>query len=297
MSRHRNYCFTINNYNSLILDNLEKFSISVRYLVYGKEVGELGTPHIQGYVEFNNPRTISGFNKAIGCEKGECWANCEPRWGTPKQAAGYCKKGDEEYHDYSLFFDNPSNSWDGKEFGTISNQGRRVDLEKVVEEVSTGILSVESLANDQPMLFHQYSRTLYKVEDIHMRSKVRKEMTEGIWYYGKTGVGKSHKAFENFSTDTHYVYPNDKGWCDGYRQQDIFIMNDFRGSTMNYNELLNLVDKWPFYLKRRCREPISFTSKQVIITSSLSPQEVFKNRELEDSLDQLLRRFKVIKMT
>lgn len=46
-------------------------------------------------------------------------------------------------------------------------------------------------------MYHQYGRTLNAVEDITLRQKYRKWMTEGIWIYGKTGVGKSHLRIDS----------------------------------------------------------------------------------------------------
>ena len=57
------------------------------------------------------------------------------------------------------------------------------------------------------------------------------------------------------------------------------------------------MDKWPFYVPRHGKEPVPFLAKHVIVTSSLPPAQVYKNREQEDSLDQLLRRVKVTDLT
>ena len=76
---------------------------------------------------------------------------------------------------------------------------------------------------------------------------------------------------------------------EGYRQQDIVIINEFRGQ-IPYSELLDLIDKWPKTVKRRNREPVPFTSKHVIITSSLHPKDVYKNLSQTDKMDQLYRR-------
>ena len=70
------------------------------------------------------------------------------------------------------------------------------------------------------------------------------------------------------------------------------IINDFRGGIA-YNELLQLVDKWPHNVPRRGRPPIPFTSTLVYITSPHTPAEVYHNLAEHDSLDQLLRRFEV----
>jgi len=145
------------------------------------------------------------------------------------------------------------------------------------------------------MIVHQYGRTLDRIEDISMRKIHRTEMTEAVWLWGPTNVGKSHKAFEGYTPETHYLWPNDGRWWDGYRQQNTVIFNDFRGE-IPYNVMLQIVDKWPFQVPRRGREPMPFTSKRVIITSSLSPMAVYHNREAEDSLAQLLRRMTVHKM-
>ena len=134
---------------------------------------------------------------------------------------------------------------------------------------------------------------MHKLEDLRLRQSHRTEMTKGIWLYGPTGTGKSHQAFEGFSEETHYVVPlADKGWWDGYEQQETVIFNDFRGEVP-YAMMLNLVDKWPMHVPRRCREPIPFTSKRVIVTSSQAPHEVYHRRAEEDSIEQLLRRFEV----
>ena len=51
-----------------------------------------------------------------------------------------------------------------------------------------------------------YGRTLNFIEDLKMRKLHRSQMTEGIWIFGKTGCGKSHYAFKDFNSDSHYVW-------------------------------------------------------------------------------------------
>lgn len=165
----------------------------------------------------------------------------------------------------------------------------------MAHDISNGMM-VDTIAIENPEIYHQYGRTLNKLEELRMRQVFRAEMTEGVWYYGETGVGKSHRAFKNYTPQTHYVLPNDNGWWDGYVQQDIVIINDFRG-FLSYDFMLQMIDKWPFSVKRRGREPIPFISKKVIITSSLSPKEVYNKRNDNDSIKQLRRRMKVIKLS
>lgn len=267
--KRRDYCYTLNNYTDDELVQLR--IIGCEYHVMGKEVGEKGTPHIQGYIRFRNARSFNAVRKLI-----DRWHLIECR-GSAADNIAYCTK-DGNY----------------EEIGTRPKQGKRVDLDKIKNDIIEG-KKVEDICIEDPMTYHMYGRTLNKIEDIAMRKNYRTEMTKGIWYWGETGVGKSHKAFEGFTPETHYVLPNDNGWWDAYKQQDTVIINDFRGE-IKYNELLNLVDKWPFTVKRRNREPLPFTSKLVIITSSLPPDQIYHNRNDEDKIEQLLRRFVVTKV-
>jgi len=264
--KSRGFCFTWNNFTSDSVVAVEKVMKSARYGIFGSEVGEKGTPHLQGYVYFDNARSFEALRKKM------IGAHIEIAKGSPDQNREYCSKG-------------------GKflEFGVIPKQGTRRDLAAVAEDVKNG-LKVDTICINEPMMFHQYGRTLNKIEDLMARKKFRTEMTKGIWYWGSTGTGKSHKAFEGFTPETHYVVPNDNGWWDGYTQQKIVILNDFRGE-IPYNMMLQLVDKWPMVVRRRNREPMPFTSEIVIVTSSLPPAQLFNRRADEDDIAQLLRRF------
>lgn len=272
MSKFRNWCFTLNNYTEDEYNNILGWE-SVKYLVIGKEVGDSGTPHLQGYVEFINPRTLKGL-KNLNSK-----IHWEQRKGTGKEASEYCKK-DKNF----------------KEVGTLSRQGERTDLQHFRDMIVNFEITVDQIIMEFPEIYHLYGRTLERIEDTLYLRRHRTEMTQGIWIWGKTGVGKSHKAFENFSPDTHYVKPNDSDWWDGYRGQETVIINEFRGN-ITYSELLDLCDKYPKSVRRRNRQPTPFLAKQLIITSSLPPEEVYINLSSKDSLEQLKRRFQIIELT
>lgn len=265
------WCYTLNNWNDTELEYLK--GIECRYHIMGKEVGkESKIPHIQGYIEFlKRGKRLTTVKKLIPR------AHWEIRRGSAKQAMEYCKK-------------------DGNfiEIGEMSEQGKRTDLLALKERIEKGE-TVDNLTMENPEVYHQYGRTMNKIEDICMRKKFRSEQTKGTWIFGKTGVGKSHKAYENYSPDTHYNLPEDNGWWDAYKQQDTVVINEFRGS-MSYGYLLQLADKWPINVKRRNREPLPFVSKNVVITSCMPPEDVYKNLSERDSLEQLYRRFDIYEM-
>ena len=64
MSRSYNFTFTQNNYvNTDMVDQ-----IPCKYIVYGKEIGESGTPHLQGAITFASQKTLSSVIKKLpGC--------------------------------------------------------------------------------------------------------------------------------------------------------------------------------------------------------------------------------------
>lgn len=275
MASRKNFEFTHNNYTEEDISKI--LSWKCQYVVIGEEIAPTtGTPHLQGYVEFHSSvkwKTVTNKkNKDYGWIDG--WMNTSEK----RCPITYCKK-DGKFH----------------EAGTPKQQGKRNDLIELKDQILNNGLKVDDIAISQPFTYHAYGRTLNKIEDLAMRKKYRNFMTKGIWYWGPTGVGKSHAAYENFTPDTHYDMPDDKGWYDGYTQQETVILNDFRGH-LKYEYLLKLVDKWPITLSRRGREPMPFMSKTVIVTSSLSPEQVYHRRHAEDDLKQFYERFTVIHM-
>lgn len=260
---------------SLLKAFYEKYG--VRYIHGGEEYcPTTKRPHVDGYYEYDRFRKqqteLNKFNKTFG--KG--FGDLQIAYGTSGENIDYSEK--------------EGLSW-FKLGEKLPGAGTRTDLDALKDRILQGE-SVDSLAISQPEVYHQFARTLTKIEDIYLRKQWRKWMTTCEWIYGPTGVGKSHKAFDGYDPDTHYVWKDDKGWQDGYTGQPTVIINDFRGH-IKYNDLLQMIDKFPFTVSRRGKEPAPFLAKHVIITSSQSPAQVYNKRDEEDSLDQLLRRITV----
>lgn len=273
--RARSWVATVNNYTDDEVAWFKQFR--PKKLAVGFEVGESGTKHLQIMVMFDEKKTRSAISKMKGFKRA---------WTEP------CHHPCEAW-DYSLKDEHADNIIHGER----PEPGKRTDLKEICDLVLTGKRKVDEICEELPDVMHQYGRTLTKVEDIALRKRFRREMTKGVWIYGPTGTGKSHRAFEGYSPDTHYLWKlNDKNWQDGYTGQEIVIINDFRGE-ISYNELLQMIDKWPHNVPRRGREPAPFLAKKVIITSSLSPQQAYHRRMEEDSIEQLLRRLEVVELT
>ena len=84
----RHWCFTLNNYTD---EEVDQFKLmGCRFIVFGFEIGEeCGTPHLQGYVEFEGTKRLSAMKKI----------NARAHWGiryyTRQRARDYCKKGEQ----------------------------------------------------------------------------------------------------------------------------------------------------------------------------------------------------------
>eukprot|EP00873_Tetraselmis_striata_P010697 jgi/Tetstr1/430961/TSEL_020716.t1 len=111
------------------------------------------------------------------------------------------------------------------------------------------------------------------------------------------GGGKSHKVFEGYDPDTHYVKNLNEEWWDGYKGHPVVIFNEFRGQ-IKFSELLDLVDKWPKTVKWRNRESVPFLAKEIRVASIKPPEHVFSRivENEEEPWGQFQRKFTVINL-
>lgn len=95
--RSRGWCFTLNNYTEedfVKFTKGEHINTLERWIV-GKEIGESGTKHLQGYYYFKNARTLKKMKEVDGK------AHWEAAKGSPKQNMDYCSK-DGEYLSHNM---------------------------------------------------------------------------------------------------------------------------------------------------------------------------------------------------
>lgn len=280
----RNCCVTINNWTPEQLDTFKTFCTEkASYWVYGKEVGETGTPHLQCYVEFSDQVTFAQAQQ--GFSKG----HMESRKGTSKQASGYCKKGSEQAADYEIFFHCPSQDWDGEEYGTLSNQGKRTDIDQFVEALETGA-SMRSTALSQPSTYVKYHKGFHALRNMMLEPRMLDANPQVIWLHGPTGYGKTRDAYTKYWPDEpHYVWrPSNGNWWDGYDGESKVIMDEFRGQ-MPWADLLGLLDRNEF------RAPVKggfvhIQADKFVITSPFAPEDVYRSDDRVDRVAQLIRR-------
>ena len=64
MSRFRNYCYTLNNYT--VGDSASLSDNEAVYHVWGYERSASGTPHVQGFIQFETPKALTAVNDEFG---------------------------------------------------------------------------------------------------------------------------------------------------------------------------------------------------------------------------------------
>lgn len=266
--RKRDYCFTINNPDEKDLEEIAILSQSdrIKYLIVGREKGEKGTPHIQGYVYFSNAVTLAGVSKLLRR------AHITPCAGNPDQNRNYCMK-DGDYD----------------EFGVLPiSQKRKGELEKerwddIRDNAKKG--RFDEIPSD--ILIRHY-RTLRALEKDYADMPPDADGTTGEWYWGSTGTGKSRKAREE--NPGAYLKMCNK-WWDSYTGQDVVILEDFDKSHAVLGHHLKIwADRYAFPAEIKGGK-INIRPRRIIITSNYHPQDIWSAEP--NTLDPILRRFNV----
>lgn len=87
-SKNRGWTLTLNNYSEEEYENILRNARNSKFWIFGKEIGKSGTPHIQGYIYFENPRAFAGVRKLFDNER----IHWESAKGNRKQNYIYCSK-------------------------------------------------------------------------------------------------------------------------------------------------------------------------------------------------------------
>lgn len=92
--RTNRVCFTLNNYEQEDVDKFVEYSTreDVKYLIVGEEVGENGTPHLQGFIHLDADRKKCGLKFWKEELPGGKRAHFEAARGTDEQNSKYCTK-------------------------------------------------------------------------------------------------------------------------------------------------------------------------------------------------------------
>lgn len=271
-SKCRSWCFTINNPT-----NAEKESVKslgdhdrVRYIVCGNEIGENGTPHLQGFIMLRSPRVMASVKKLSGMAR----SHLERMRGTPAQAAEYCKKDGDFW-----------------EAGDAPRQGARSDLDEIKREISEG-KSELYIADNHFNKWVIYRRSFSAYRRLLVESPRNYKSWTNV-LVGPTGLGKTRFVYQQHADDDIFVWGGDR-WFDGYCGQRIALLDDFRGE-LAIGFLLRLLDRYPMQVPIKGGF-VNWNPKRIYITSNHLPSFWWDDvgRTDLDALDRRIDRLDTI---
>lgn len=248
------WVFTWNNYTEEDWENLKTLvgeEAKFKYLLMSKEIGEKGTPHIQGYCELNArlrpAMMIKLFPWVEPASKEVCknmtYITKKPievfqagQPGRAKLAAASAKGGQVE-----------SDKW--KEISYLMKSGRREELlDKYPKET-----------------------IMYKLQDRCENVVEDKLAPSGLWLYGPRHTGKSEFAYKFGEKRGGYYEKMFNKWWPEYRGQPCVILNDPQpGSFRDVRDwLFPLLGSRPQLVEVKGGH-VKVRPRYVIVTSNIS---------------------------
>ncbi len=276
MNNLRKQCwiFTLNNYTydeEKNIRDLYELYHQVSYIVYGREVGTHNTPHLQGYLRWNNARTRSATKKLLGNR-----VHLEIRRGTFLEASNYCKKDGDYYENGEL----PLSS---KEKGEKSKE----KWKQIIKFAKTN--NFEAIEEEYPQIFVSHYRTLrYISKDYMTKPNDLKEM-DNHWLWGPPGTGKSYTARNKWGND--YYLKNSNKWWDGYMNEETIIIEEIEKDCGKFmGHFLKIWCDIYSFIGETKGGAIRIRPKRIIVTTNYPINDIFDfDIELNNAIH---RRFK-----
>lgn len=269
------WCFTLNNYSedefSAFRDVCER---ECSYAVIGKEVGENGTPHLQGYFRCKSKYRLSQIK-----DKFSRRAHFAVARGDAKSNREYCSKSGDVWSIGECSGGRPSKSRD-----ELAVEYRRA--------FEGGSLPDFEAANPGAALFsgHTLRRNILAAAEPIERPSIRVR-----WVWGPPGTGKSRFAHSEFPLG--FVKEPRTKWWTGYKLEKEVIIDDFGKNGIDINHLLRWFDRYRCLVETK-GDMVALYADNFIVTSNFPPSEIYHDDNGNDhpQLPALLRRMEVIYM-
>jgi len=263
-SRNRGYCFTINNYDANTSTKLKELE-GVAYMVFGFEVGEQGTPHIQGYVHFTGPKRLETVKRLIR-------GHIELRRGSVEQAVRYCKK-DGDFVEIGV---KPS----------TAGEASKVCWATIMEKSRGG--NFTWIQDNYPRVWLQFSNPIIGLQQ--RKAIVLDGELEHEWWVGSTGTGKSSTLWRLYPD--HYQKELNKWWC-GYKNEDVIAIEEWSPKNDCTGSQLKIwADRYPFTAQIKGGSMQRVRPQKLIVLSNYSISECFVDSR---DADPIKRRFKELR--
>lgn len=257
MSRFYNFVFTANNYTDESIKNFDE--LTCKYIIYGKEVGNSGTPHLQGFVSFKANKTLSAAIKCLQqCHHGTHVEIAR----TLNDAIEYCKKE-------GVFSERGNPPMSQEEKGKRGTEY----YANIISHAKKGDLN--SIENEAPDAYLMYYRTLRDIAKDHAKRPPDLEDVCGIWIYGPPGTGKSYNARNGYGV--YYLKETNK-WWDSYQNEPTVVIDEVErdsGRVLGHY-LKKWADRYAFDAEIKGSK-IIIRPERIVVTSNYSIEEIFSD--------------------
>lgn len=264
MERSRGWIFTINNYTFEDDEGIQRILPFCQYLTYGREVGESGTPHYQGFIYFKERKSLRFIKNYL------TRAHLERQRGTCQQAWEYAQK-DGDYIEVGERPEGPcaqGNKW--KEVIQLAREG-----------------SMDQIFDKHPAILLRYYPRLLSL--YRPRDPLILDTLENEWWFGPTGTGKSKLLWERYPQ--HYQKSLNK-WWDSYAGEETVAIEEWSPKNEVTSSLLKIwADRYPFTGEIKGGSMPKLRPRRIIVLSNYSIEECFANSQ---DLDPIKRRFKTV---
>lgn len=263
--RSRSYVFTWNNYPDDYTNRLD--TVECQYIVAGRETGESGTPHLQGYVYFKTVKSPTQVHRLLpGC-------HVEIARGNPQQADEYCRKDDQEPYVRG------TRPYTQKEKG---------EAERARWESAWNLAKQGKVEEIDPKIRLRYYGAIRRIERDFMPPVGRLVGPCGVWIFGLAGAGKTRAVLDAFPE----AYPKPRTqWWDGYQGERIVYVDDVDIFDVKLGGSLKLwSDAYPFIGEIKGGSQ-KIRPDKLIVTSQYRIEDIWSDAETRQAL---LRRFIVL---
>lgn len=275
----KRWCFTLNNYSDAELEGLRNvFREASAFACIGEEVGENGTPHLQGFVLLRDKAKLSDVR-----EKFSNRAHWEVARGSSKDNERYCSK--------------EGRSWS---YGVCPGRDVRKSRDELAGEYNAllqggGRSGIVDFAESNPGVYAWSGHILLR-NYLERQPLPRRDAISVAWYYGPPGVGKSRLADQRFP-GAYRKCARHKWWT-GYVCDTEVIIDDFGRQCIDIFYLLTWFDRYPCSVETK-GGIIPLCATTFIVTSNFHPNQLFFESDGSPhmQLPALERRMEIIEMS
>jgi len=237
-------------------------------MVVGREKGESGTPHLQGYFCLKHAITFSSLKKHFP------QLHFERAKGSPKQNQTYCTK-DGDFVEIGKL---------PEEAGVAGGNASKETWRQILSAAESG--NWDFLKREFPRVWVTMSEKL--ISKRVPKTTVIDGDTQNEWWYGATGTGKSRLAWEKYGKICYQKMLNK--WWDGYDSQPIVIIEEWSPKNEVTASALKIwADRYPFTAQIKGGVLQKIRPLKLIVISNYQLRDCFPDTR---DADPITRRFK-----